>query len=136
QPSQLVPPLPMFATTTAILDQQPTPGQHTEEIRRELDTPAAGAGQRSPLAGVPSAREPGTAGSSEGDKTSAMGEAHGAGQPHAAGAAQRSPLAGVPSAREPGTPASSEGDKASNALQGVRLIDFGQYLAGPFGPMI
>ncbi len=22
------------------------------------------------------------------------------------------------------------------ALEGVRLIDFGQYLAGPFGPMI
>jgi crotonobetainyl-CoA:carnitine CoA-transferase CaiB-like acyl-CoA transferase len=23
-----------------------------------------------------------------------------------------------------------------NALEGVRLLDFGQYLAGPFGPMI
>ena len=29
-----------------------------------------------------------------------------------------------------------EGARPVNALEGVRLIDFGQYLAGPFGPMV
>ena len=51
------------------------------------------------------------------------------------------PRADAVAARAPSAPASpaasaAAGDAAGFALGGIRVLDFGQYLAGPFGPMI
>ncbi len=71
--TQIGTPLHMFGTPTAIQGPQPLPGQHNDEVLRDLSARAAASAPARPL---------------------------------------------------------------RHALEGVRLIDFGQYLAGPFGPMI
>ena len=50
--------------------------------------------------------------------------------------ADRVPQNRAPATRVPANPALANPALADTALGGIRVIDFGQYLAGPFGPMI
>ena len=113
--TQLGVPIHLLGTPGAITSGQPALGAHDAEVWGELE--------------ITGARLADVTGSNNAGKNAGSDDA---------GAATPLPIRANarPSLHVPDTAAGSGRSSTSHALGAYRLVDFGQYLAGPFGPMI